>query len=756
MTEPLLTEKQTLADGRRLTRLLTGIATAIAILVTVLLPSSYFFLAREAESRESQMSARLHATFIAMAIANSEGDWRTHVSGLLSAELTQNTLPEKRTIVDTNGVEVDRYGDQMTGLTLVQSADIVSADGSLGKVVIQRSLRPIMLKTSAIALLAAALGTVIYLLLKLLPLRALRRTMDALKKSESKAREAAEANLRVVFEKTPDGILMLSDNGKIQACNPSASKMLGFEAVEVERMLIGDLMQDIKLVSSNAGFVSFQCETVMRRRSCDALAVDVTISELQGNGEINRIAVVRDVTEKQAAQKHLAKLAAYDSLTGLPNRSLFRQRLLDAMQRCDQTKQVAALMFLDLDRFKTINDSLGHEFGDKLLRLVASELTACLRENDFVTRYVNPSNEGSDNDVGVYRLGGDEFTVLIENLPNEEAASQIAQRILKVLSQPFQVGIHQLFISASIGITFYPQQNADLDTLIKQADLAMYRSKALGRDTYSFFSAELDQQVSEQHALETQLRNALERNEFHLVYQPKANLTTGKITGVEALLRWRPEGRDEIGPDKFIPILEESGLIVPIGVWVIRTACKQLQLWKKQGLTDLNMAVNLSARQFRQQDLIETIAAAQIEFQVPQGRLEVELTESLLVEETDAVERIMAGLAELNVRVAIDDFGTGHSSLRYLKRFAVDTLKIDRSFVRDIPHDSEDKAIAIAVIALGRALGMTVVAEGVETEEQAQFLRDQGCDEMQGYLLSRPISAEQFSAMQLPNPVHTT
>jgi diguanylate cyclase len=414
------------------------------------------------------------------------------------------------------------------------------------------------------------------------------------------------------------------------------------------------------------------------------------------------------------------------------------------MDQADEKTQTFALMFLDLDRFKTINDSLGHEFGDRLLQLVASELASCLRENDFVTRYTDHAN-----DVGVYRLGGDEFTVLIENMPNREAIESIANRILNTLSQPFQVGIHQLFISASIGITVYPQSetHVELETLIKQADLAMYQSKANGRNTFSFFTNELQLIAKEQHSLETNLRHALDRNEYKLVYQPKANLITGQIVGVEALLRWCPSGGREIGPDKFIPILEESGLIVPVGMWVMRTACEQLEKWKAAdaGLNDLTMAVNLSARQFRQADLISQVAKILEETNVASGKLEIELTESTLVEDSEAVVEIMKGLRELNVRVAIDDFGTGHSSLRYLKRFSIDTLKIDRSFVRDIPHDTEDNAITIAVIALGRAMGLKVVAEGVETDEQAQFLKDHGCDEMQGYLLSRPISPEDFT-----------
>jgi diguanylate cyclase len=734
--------KQRLNDDQGLARLLTLIAAVIALFVSIAAPSGYFVLTKEAEVRESTLEARLHAAFVSIAINNSTGDWRNQVNGLIANNLNLTALPEMRLIVDRNGVEVDRAGVPLTGYFIASKAPIESAQGIVGYVLVRRSLEPILIDTAILALLSSALGIVIYLILRTLPLRALRKTMEELKKTEAKAREQAEENLKTVFESTPDGIIVCSPDGLIQSCNPSTSKLLGFTESELQRMFLSDLLHGASPMKDLKRLSAIQCEVILRRRSGDKVAVDVTVSD--SNNAANRIAIVRDITEKQLAQKRLSNIANYDGLTGLANRTLFRNRLQDAIENADTTGQNLALMFLDLDRFKTINDSLGHEFGDRLLQLVASELASCLRENDFVTQYTEHTN-----DVGVYRLGGDEFTVIIESLPNADVVTDIAQRILKTLAQPFQVGIHQLFISVSIGITTYPQQTGvvEVETLIKQADLAMYRSKALGRDTYTFFTNELEKIAREQHKLESNLRHALDRGEYRLVYQPKANLVTGKIVGVEALLRWKPEGGQEAGPDKFIPILEESGLIVPVGMWVMRTACEQLQKWKLHGhpaLSGLTMAVNLSARQFRQTDLIEEIGSIIAQTGIATGKLEIELTESTLVEDSESVLTIMQSLRAMNVRVAIDDFGTGHSSLRYLKRFAIDTLKIDRSFVRDIPNNAEDNAIAIAVIALGQAMGLKVVAEGVETIEQAQFLRDHGCDEMQGYLLSKPIPPEQF------------
>jgi EAL domain-containing protein (putative c-di-GMP-specific phosphodiesterase class I) len=307
------------------------------------------------------------------------------------------------------------------------------------------------------------------------------------------------------------------------------------------------------------------------------------------------------------------------------------------------------------------------------------------------------------------------------------------------------VGEHELFISASIGITLFTADDTDLDGLIKQADLAMYRSKELGRDTYCFFDEKLNQQAGQRHQMEMGLRHALERKEFVLHYQPKAELGSGRITGVEALLRWQPEGQPMVGPDQFIPVLEETGLIMAVGAWVLREACAQAVAWQQQGLPPIDLAVNLSARQFRQANLVGEVAGILASTGLDAKRLEVELTESLLIDDSEVVRNIMQGLGGLGVRIAIDDFGTGESSLRYLKRFNVDTLKIDRSFVKDTPDDVEDSAITAAVIALGQSLGLNVVAEGVETQAQVDFLKSKGCHQYQGYLLSRPLTAEAFA-----------
>jgi diguanylate cyclase (GGDEF)-like protein len=453
-----------------------------------------------------------------------------------------------------------------------------------------------------------------------------------------------------------------------------------------------------------------------------------------------RLAHAREIVEREANEVRLSLMANFDSLTGLPNRTLFHDRLRQAMARAQRSGRTFALMFLDIDRFKNINDSLGHDIGDRLLVAVAQALTGCVRDTDSVGR------EGQAGSAeGVFRLGGDEFTLLAEDLAGKDSVGHLARRILDFLSQPFVIDEHELFISASIGITLYADDDTPLDELIKQADIAMYRAKALGRDTYFFYDDQLNQAVRGRHELETRLHHALERNEFLLHYQPKADLATGRITGVEALLRWQPPGEALVGPDQFIPILEETGLIVAVGAWVIQEASRQMMAWQREGQRPIDLAVNVSARQFRHQAFIDQLGERLAASGFDPARLEVELTESILIDDSESVREILEGLSAMGVRIAIDDFGTGHSSLRYLKRFNVDTLKIDRSFVKDTPDDPEDSAITAAVVALGHGLGLNVVAEGVETMEQLEFLRVRSCDEWQGYLLSRPLDGAAFA-----------
>jgi predicted signal transduction protein with EAL and GGDEF domain len=448
----------------------------------------------------------------------------------------------------------------------------------------------------------------------------------------------------------------------------------------------------------------------------------------------------REISERKSNEEQLTRMANFDGLTGLPNRTLFRDRLQRAITRSRRSSKQLALMFLDVDRFKIINDSLGHGVGDQLLVAMASVLVTCLRGSDTLARYGGP--EAAEE---VFRLGGDEFMILAEDV-DETHAADIARRVLSMMARPIKVGEHELFITASIGITLTGDASVNLDGLIKQADMAMYRAKELGRDAFCFFEEKMNLAAIQRHETEVCLRQALERGEFQLHYQPKADMRTSRVTGVEALLRWKPAGKPLVAPDHFIAILEETGLIVPVGAWVFREACGQMMKWQRAGMRPLQIAVNVSAKQFRHPELVQHIARVLDETGLDPALLEVELTESMLIDDSDVVARNMAELGRMGVGIAIDDFGTGQSSLRYLKRFTIDTLKIDRSFVKDTPDDPEDSAITKAVIALGHGLGLKVVAEGVETQEQLDFLCTHGCDQLQGYLLSRPVDADAFSA----------
>ena len=436
------------------------------------------------------------------------------------------------------------------------------------------------------------------------------------------------------------------------------------------------------------------------------------------------VAIIQDITERRQVEERLSYLAHYDTLTGLPNRVLLQDRLHQAMIEADRHDRLVAVMFLDLDRFKIINDTLGHETGDALLKQVAERLLACVRAGDTIAR-----------------LGGDEFTVVLANVALVDDVARIAQKIIDNFVSPFHIGGRELFVSTSIGITLYPFDDNSLDGLLRNADASMYQAKEMGRNTFQFYTVEINRRTTKRLALETALRHALERNELQLYYQPQVNLKTGKITGAEALLRWLHPEMGMIAPLEFIPLAEETGLIIPIGEWVLHTACAQAQAWHLAGFRGFQIAVNLSVRQVLHGNLAKVVKRVLKETGLDPRQLDLELTESLLMHNT---ETTLATMDELNVLGAVfsmDDFGTGYSSLSYLKRFPIDTLKIDQSFMRDIPGDPDDAAIAQAIIAMAHSLEIRVIAEGVETAKQLAFLRSHKCDGMQGYYFSKPIPA---------------
>ena len=435
---------------------------------------------------------------------------------------------------------------------------------------------------------------------------------------------------------------------------------------------------------------------------------------------------IRYAMERQRATQRITQLAHYDHLTGLANRGLFYERLNCAVARCHRNDTAIALMFLDLDHFKDINDTLGHECGDSLLKTVAARIKKCIREID----------------TGV-RLGGDEFAVLLEQIVSIEDVASVAQRILHLLAQPVIIKQHQLHVTGSLGITIYPWDGANSQELLSHADAAMYRAKAQGGNTYQFYTAGMKTAGLDGSTLEMELSRALAKEEFLLHYQPQMNLCTKQVIGMEALLRWHHPYQGLIGPNHFIPQAEENGMIIPIGEWVLRTASKQAKYWEKQGFPAPHVAVNLSARQIHQGNLPALIQDILTHSHLDPENLKLELTETFLIHETDETIQTLREIKAMGVHLYIDDFGAGYASLRYLKSFPVDGIKLDQSLIQNLPQSPNDAAIVIAVISLAKALGLLVIAEGVETQEQADFLEEHGCDAMQGYWIAPPLPANE-------------
>jgi diguanylate cyclase (GGDEF)-like protein len=454
--------------------------------------------------------------------------------------------------------------------------------------------------------------------------------------------------------------------------------------------------------------------------------------------------VTRDTTERRRAKARIEYLANYDLLTRLPNRTLFVREALRAMKDTKKTGHILALLYLDLDRFKRINDNLGHSVGDALLQHVARRLEKSVRPTDIVSTVGEPPTQ---EHTRVARVGGDEFVVLLTGLTDEEQTCSVADRIQKLFRAPFECAGHRFVVTPSTGIAMYPQDAKDVDDLLIKAALAMRQAKEQGGNGFAFFGQSMAVRSLGRLEIENEMRRAFEAGAFQIHYQPKLELATGAIVGAEALLRWNHPSRGWVSPTTFIPVAEETGLIIPLGDWVIREACKQLNAWASQGLGHLTIAVNVSVQQFAREEFVESVLGALWHYKVKPQRLELEITESLLMRNVDDTTACMKRFRAAGVALSIDDFGTGYSSLGYLRQFSVDALKIDRSFVKDLHTKEDDAAICAAIIAMARELKLTVIAEGVETAEQLEFLRRHRCDQVQGFLISRPVPAAELQKL---------
>ncbi len=551
----------------------------------------------------------------------------------------------------------------------------------------------------------------------------------------------AERRYRSLFEHATEGIFQTTPDGRYLNANPALAGIYGYatpaeliaDLSDIQHQLYVDperRREFVRLMRQYGAARNFESHVFRRDGSVIWISENARAVRDETGEVLFYEGTVVEITERKRYQEELEFQASHDSLTGLPNRALLVDRLKQTLHAARRNSRVVAVAFVDLDHFKLINDSLGHHVGDRLLLDMAARLRACVRSQDTVARQ-----------------GGDEFVLVLADQPDEAAATLVIRRVLEAISQPWAGEHGEYSISCSIGVSLFPRDGMAAETLLKCADLAMFKAKDIGRNTFQFFTPELNSAVIDRLDVVNNLRRGLERDEFLLHYQPRVDLASGRIVGAEALIRWQRPEQPLTPPGQFIPVAEESGLIVPIGAWALRAACIQNLAWQAKGLPPIVVSVNLSPIQIRRAGLVGEVAAALRDTGLEPRWLELELTESSIMQDADRINRAMAELKALGVEIAVDDFGTGYSSLSYLKRFPVDRLKIDKSFVQDVNHDPDDAAIARAIIGLGHSLNLRVVAEGVESEAQLDFMRAHGCDEIQGYFFSRPVVAAEFEAM---------
>jgi len=558
------------------------------------------------------------------------------------------------------------------------------------------------------------------------------------RKRMEKALRQSEEKYRTILESIQEGYFEVDLNGNFTFCNDSMSRLTGHSKEDLLGMnhkqftnkeTAKEVFQAFSEVyNTEEPSKGFDWQIIRKNGAEGYIEASLTLQKDSSGKTTGFKGMIRDITERKRTEQQINYMATHDTLTGLPNRLMFSQLLNQAIRSAQRHRKQLAVLFIDLDRFKVINDSLGHEAGDRLLKEMSRRFKRSLRAVDVVGR-----------------LGGDEFIILTEEVDELSQIANVAHKILTTTIQPMVLQGEECRVTASIGISIYPGDGTDEQTLIKNADIAMYFAKEEGKNNYQFYSKDIQSQSNKRFSIETNLRRALERNELSLEYQAKLDFKTGLITGVEALLRWENPSLGSITPTQFIPVAEETGMIVPIGRWVMKTACAQNVAWQRQGLPPVCMAVNLSLRQLMDDNLLEDIKTALMDSGMAPNLWELEITESMVMQNPTRLIALLTDIKKLGVRLAIDDFGTGYSSLAQIKNFPIDTLKVDRSFIRNLSQDSENQAITQAIITMGKNLCLTVVAEGVETQEQKDFLRDHVCDEIQGFHFSKPIAPDKFA-----------
>ncbi|MDH4127489.1 MAG: EAL domain-containing protein [Spirochaetota bacterium] len=568
------------------------------------------------------------------------------------------------------------------------------------------------------------------------------RDITERKLTEEKLNLAAE-----VYGNTSEAIMITDTNGIILDVNQAFVNITGYTQKEV----IKESPKILKSIQHNKDFYKNIFKEVQNKgkwhgelwiqcKNGENCPILLAINVLKNEEKIvtHYVSIFSDITSLKLSEERLQYLAYHDTLTDLPNRALLHDRLRQAFLQSDRHHFDLAIMLLDLDHFKNVNDTFGHHAGDQLLKDVSERLLNCVRGVDTVAR-----------------LGGDEFVILLNEISGTQGITKVAQKIIESFSSPFNLDAREIFVTPSIGISIYPTDASNLDDLLKSADIAMYHAKKSGRNNFQFYSLEINTRTLEQMEMMVDLRRALDNSELEIYYQPQVDCNTKNIVGIEALLRWNSPKHGMVLPDKFIPLAEESGLIVPIGEWVLLNACRQIKIWHEEGFNSLRVAVNLSWHQFRQKNLVEKIYKILEDCDLEGKYLELEITENILMQEVDLAIKILMKLKEMGIRIAIDDFGTGYSSLNYLKQFPIDTLKIDKSFVSALYHGSDDAAIVSAVISMGHNLNMNIVAEGIENKDNLSFLVNNKCNEGQGYYFSRPLSADAFYSLLKSKSTHS-
>ncbi|MCC6780890.1 MAG: EAL domain-containing protein [Hyphomicrobiales bacterium] len=712
-----------------LRRWITIIGTSAAVLTALAVPIGYALVSYQEEAEALSFKAQLNASRIAKYIYIQGPMWIFHGTRLSELiELPKTAEHELRQrIFDARGVLILETGSDLPRPTMVRSAPVVVDGSAVARIDVEMSLHEFAEPTQIVAGGALLLGLLIYLALRALPVRLLDETFATLRRRDEDL-ERQRDEFEAAIENLPYGIGMFDAAGRLIVRNSAFFRMYGLRA---EQVLPGTALSAIleqrvsrSIYPSSEGrfredrFDPAGGTDVLVDRLRDGRVIEITRKPMANGGWV---AVHKDITEQRRAEDKIAHMAHHDALTGLPNRVLLYDKLVHHLEVSRPGGQIAVLC-LDLDQFKQVNDTLGHSVGDALLGAVARRLRECVRESDIVAR-----------------LGGDEFAVIQTGLSQPSAATTLAQRLVEQMTVPFEAAGHEVAVFTSIGIAIAPDDGADAEQLLRSADLALYRTKEQGRNGFCFFEPEMDARMHERRNLEIDLRKAIVQGGFRLVYQPVVNLAHNRITGFEALLRWHHPVRGVVPPTQFVPLAEETGLIVPIGEWVLRQACVDAARWPD----DIRVAINISPVQFRSKSLAAAVVSALSTAGLAPDRLEIEITESSLLHNNEATLAVLYQLQGIGVRVAMDDFGTGYSSLSYLRSFPFDKIKIDQSFVRDLDRTKDAVAIVRAVSSLAAELGMVTTAEGVDTVSQLERVRAEGCSEVQGYLFSPPQPASE-------------